>query len=379
MFEATKNLCDSFLDLGVPGFDLAVYQNGNCILRHRNGYSDIENKIAMNGKERYNIYSCSKPITCTAAMQLWEKGLFSLDDKLSDYMPEFEKMTVKTEDGIKEAEHPILIRHLFEMTAGFSYDLTSPHLLRCKEETNGRCPTGETMKYLAKEPLLFEPGDRWEYSLCHDVLAALVEVIAKQPFEEYVKEHIFDPLGMDDSTFLLSDDKLDSIAQQYKFRDGKAVNIGKNISHKLGSQYASGGAGCISTVDDYIKFLEALRIGDRILKKETVAWMATDQLTDYQKRTYHRRETYGYGLGMRCPKKNGPYLDFGWGGAAGAYLAIDIEHGLSLYYGTHLISNPAQGPRSLLYRFIMAELFAPHEIDALQQELKSLYNYQLTY
>ena len=108
MFEKTKAFCDSFLDMGVPGFDLAVYKGGECVLRYMNGYSDLENKVKMNGKERYNIYSCSKVITCTAALQLWEKGLFSLEDKLSDYMPEFKEMTVRTDDGIKKAENPIL-------------------------------------------------------------------------------------------------------------------------------------------------------------------------------------------------------------------------------------------------------------------------------
>ena len=102
MFEITKNFCDSFLELGVPGFDLAVYKDGNCILRHMNGYSDYENKVKINGSERYNIYSCSKVITCTAALQLWERGLFSLEDKLSDYMTEFKEMTVRTESGIKK-------------------------------------------------------------------------------------------------------------------------------------------------------------------------------------------------------------------------------------------------------------------------------------
>ena len=134
MFEKTKAFCDSLLTLGLPGFDLAVYQDGKCILRHTNGYSDLENKIKMNGNERYNIYSCSKVITCVAAMQLWEKGLFSLEDKLSRYMPEFTEMTVKTEDGTKKAENPILIKHLFEMTAGFSYSCRSPQLLAAISE-----------------------------------------------------------------------------------------------------------------------------------------------------------------------------------------------------------------------------------------------------
>jgi len=379
MFEKTKAFCDSFLELGVPGFDLAVYQDGKCILRHMNGYSDLENKVKMTGDERYNIYSCSKVITCVAAMQLWEKGLFSLEDKLSDYMPEFKDMTVKVKDGIKKAEKPILVRHLFEMTAGFSYHCRSPHIITAISETDGRCPTRETMKYLAKEPLLFEPGDRWEYSLCHDVLAALVEVISGEKFETYVKKNIFDIAGMSRSSFMLPEEELNTIAEQYRFENGRAVNVGKNIvSYKLGSEYASGGAGGISTVDDYIKFLEALRT-HKLLKSETLKLMMTDRLTEWQKRTYWTQATHGYGLGVRCPKGNKQYTDFGWGGAACAYLAVDLENKISLYFGAHLISSPAQGLRSILYRFIRAELIDRRELDSLYKDLKELHNYNLTY
>ena len=379
MFEKTKAFCDSFLDLGVPGFDLAVYQDGKCILRHMNGYSDLENKVKMTGDERYNIYSCSKVITCVAAMQLWEKGVFSLEDKLSDYMPEFKDMTVKTENGIQKAEHPILIRHLFEMTAGFSYDCCSPHIITAISETDGRCPTRETMKYLAKEPLLFEPGDRWEYSLCHDVLAALVEIISGEKFETYIKKNIFDIVGMSRSSFMLPEEELNTIAEQYRFENGRAVNVGKNIvTYKLGSEYASGGAGGISTVDDYIKFLEALRT-HKLLKVETLKLMMTDRLTEWQKRTYWTQATHGYGLGVRCPKGNKQYTDFGWGGAACAYLAVDVENKISLFFGAHLLSSPAQGLRSMLYRFIRAELIDRGELDSLYKDLKELHNYNLTY
>ena len=194
MFERIKAFCDSLLDLDLPGFDFALYKDGECVLRYMNGYSDLENKVKINGNERYNIYSCSKVITCTAALQLYEKGLFSLEDRLSDYMPEFCEMTVKCGDTVKKAEKPILIKHLFEMTAGFSYNCSSPSIKQAFEETDGRCPTREVMKYLAKEPLLFEPGERWEYSLCHDVLAAFVEVISGEKFEEYVRKNIFEPM-----------------------------------------------------------------------------------------------------------------------------------------------------------------------------------------
>lgn len=378
MFEKTKKFCDSFLEMGVPGFDLAVYKGGECILRYMNGYSNLENKVKMQGNERYNIYSCSKVITCTAALQLWEKGLFSLEDKLSDYMPEFTEMAVRTENGVEKAENPILIKHLFEMTAGFSYDSGFKGLAECREETNGRCPTREIIKHLAKVPLLFEPGDRWEYSLCHDVLAALVEVISGEKFEDYVKKNIFDVVGMNDSSFMLPEEKIDSISEQYRFENGVPVNVGKKILYfKFGSEYASGGAGGISTVNDYIKFLEGIRTGT-LLKPETLKLMMTDRLTEHQKRTY-LYSTHGYGLGVRCPRTDGKYIDFGWGGAASAYLAVDIENEISIYFGCHLHSSPAQGLRSMIYRFIKAELYDENEFEDIQKELKELHNYKLTY
>ena len=379
MFENLKNFCDSFLEFGVPGFDLIVYKDGECVLRYMNGYSDLENKVKVNGHERYNIYSCSKVITCTAALQLWERGLFSLEDKLSDYMPEFKEMTVKGDEGTKKAENQILIKHLFEMTAGFSYDCYSPQLRKAINETDGKCPTRQAMKYLAKEPLLFEPGARWEYSLCHDVLAAFVEVVSGEKFEDYVKKNIFDVAGMKNSTFMLPDTEIESIAPQYRFEGGKAVNVGKSIyNYKMGTEYASGGAGCISSVEDYIKFLEDLRTC-KLLKHETLELMMSDRLTDEQKRTYWTKDTHGYGLGVRCPKGDERYIDFGWGGAAGAYLAVDTKNAISVYFGTHILAAPTQGLRSMLYRFVRAELIDNGEFEDLYKALKELHDYKLTY
>lgn len=379
MFEKTKRFCDSFLEKGVPGFDLAVYKNGECILRYMGGYSDVEKKLPIDGKERYNIYSASKAITCTAALQLWEKGLYSLEDKLSDYMPEFENMTVKTKDGgVKKAENPILVKHLFEMSAGFNYNVELPEIVRCRKETNGRCPTRETMKYLAKEPLEFEPGEKWAYSLCHDVLAAFVEVVSGEKFESYVKKNIFDAVGMEDSTFMLPEDELDTISGQYIFRNNVTERIDNRIQgYKFGSEFASGGAGCISTVDDYVKFLEGLRT-NKLLSAETVKLMTTDRLTEEQMRTYTKPD-YGWGLGVRCKREGGKYRDYGWGGAAGAYFAVDPENGITIYFGCHLLASPVQGLRPLIYNFINAELFDENELESIEKELETVHNYNFTY
>ena len=382
MFERTKKLCDAFVEMGVPGIDLAVYKDGECVLRYMSGYSDVENKVLLKGDERYNIYSCSKPITCVAALQLWEKGLFSLEDKLSDYMPEFENMNIKTKDGVEKAKKPILIKHLFTMSAGFDYYLNTKNILQCKEDTSGKCPTRELMKYLAKDPLEFEPGSFWRYGLSHDVLAALIEVISGQKFEDYVKENIFEPLGMSNSSFLLKEDEIETVSCQYRYnwKEHNVALCGKDIqTFKLGTEYASGGAGCISTVDDYIKFLEALRIGNKIIKKETIEMMATDMLTDAQREVYWKKDSHGYGLGVRTPKKGGIYTDFGWDGAAGAFLAVDIPNGVSIFSAQHVLSSSNDEVRGWVYPFVMAELFEDPKYIKLINESEVLKNYNITF
>lgn len=360
MFEKTKALCDSFLELGIPGFDLMVCRDGACVLRYMGGYSDRENQIPMQGNELYNLFSCSKPITVTAAMQLWEMGLFQLDDLLSDYMPEFAHMTVQDGDTVRPALNPIRIRDLFQMTAGFSYDLNSPALEQLRVDTNGRCPTREFCTALAKEPLRFEPGDQYLYSLCHDVLAALVEVLSGQPFAAYVKEHIFDPLGMTHSNFLLPMEEYKNVVPLYRGNQQTGqieLHPNGNVpAYRLGTEHASGGAGCVSTVEDYMKFMEALRLGDIVLKRDTIQFILSQQLTPHQSRTYPN-VFYNYGLGMRAPLPGGTHTDFGWGGAAGAHLAIDIPHGLSIYYAQHVTLSPTQAIRSQVYNTVLEDLF----------------------
>ena len=287
MFEQTKTLCQYFLKRGIPSFDLIVYKDGQCVLRHMGGYADPDKKIPMTGKEKYHIYSCSKLFTCVAAMQLWEKGIFSLNDNLADYLPTFREMTIKTETGIEKAKNPIKIHHLFEMTAGLNYNLQTPALQTYYEACDRRCPTVELVNEIAKAPLEFGPGTGWQYSLCHDVLGALVEVLSGEKFENYVKTHIFDTLGMENSDFLHPMEEWNGFARQFYYNSetGEYEPRWKN-AYRPGKEYASGGAGCVSTVEDYIKFLEALRVGDVILKEETIAMMATDRLTEQQRQMY---------------------------------------------------------------------------------------------
>ena len=340
MFTPLTQQLQRVLDLGVPGFDCMVMHRGTCVYRNRCGYTDPEAKVPVTGSERFYLYSCSKPITCTAALQLWEQGLLELDAPVSRYLPEFAAMQVREKDGLRPAAGPITVRHLFTMTGGFSYDLKSPMLLQCRQDTDGRCPTREVMKYLAREPLGFDPGASFRYSLCHDVLAAVAEVISGMSFGAYVKKNIFDPLGMTHSSFRISEDERQALAPQFTCKIRKHISLPVPTENEfiLGPEYESGGAGCVSTVEDMMRFAEALRLGDRILRKETIAMMASNALSESQMQEFWVRP-YGYGLGVRCPRDS-QVTDFGWDGAAGCYLAIDPAHEMSLFYAQQVLNAP---------------------------------------
>ena len=361
MFKKVDAFLEELLTYQLPGNDCIICRKGEVIYRKCSGFADKEKKMPLTGKERYQIFSCSKMITCTAAMQLWEKGAFQLDDPLSLYLPEYAEMTVKTPDGgIKKAENPITLRHLFTMTAGFNYNLHSKSLRRAFDATNGSCPTREVIRFLAQEPLEFEPGTRWLYSLCHDVLAAVVEVVSGMPFNEYVTRNIFDVLGMSQTTFLLPAAEFDTLIPLYREvpeNDRLCVlqgmcNYGAG-PYRLGINYASGGAGAVSTTEDYNKLLQALCRGEALLKRSTIDMMRSDQLTEEQFKYYAGADNYSYGLGVRCPRRGTSDLsDFGWGGAAGAYFSIDPGREVTILYMQHVVASTAAGMRMKIRQMI---------------------------
>ncbi len=346
MFAALTKHLNQFLEAGIPGYDCVVYHKGSCIYRHWAGYTDLQKHDPVTGKELYNIYSCSKPITCTAALQLVERGSVKLSDPICLFLPEFANMQVKTADGTVPAQNKITVRDLLCMTAGFTYDCNSPNLSACIHAQTKGCATREVMKHLARDPLAFEPGERWEYSLCHDVLGAVVEVASGMRLSDYVQKHIFHVLGMKESTYRIDDAVLDRLCPQYAYNSeiGMIEQRGKPSLYRFGPEFESGGAGCASTVDDYIKFLEALRKGDVILSKEMTRQMATNQLTDTQRKSFFM-DNYGYGLGVRCPLGNNDITDFGWFGAAGSYMMIDPTHEMTLFYAQQVIGAPVHAIR----------------------------------
>lgn len=351
MFERINRLLDSFEDMKVPAYDLLVYHKGKEVYRRLYGYADYEKTVPVKGNERYNIYSCSKPITCTGALLLWEKGAFDLSEPVEKYLPEFGKVRVRGKDGLRPPCHPMLIRHLFTMTAGLTYDLHTENCRRAKELTNGCCPTREFIRYLADDPLSFDPGEHYCYSLCHDVLAALVEVISGERFGEYIRKHIFEPCGMEHSSFMTTPEEDEQLMAQYSYHaeSGEYEPVGKAlITFKTGSDYESGGAGCVTTVEDYVRFLEGLRTGG-LLRPETLKAMTKNQLSPALLKEFPLSEQgYGYGLGVRCGLDGSGQTDFGWGGAAAAFAACDPVCEYSLYYAQHVLNSPNQGTRILL-------------------------------
>ena len=342
MFKKVDELLDKLIELGVPGYTCIICKDGKRVYERTDGYSDLASSTPMKGDEVYYMYSCSKMITCTAALMLMERGLFSLDDPVSKYMPELGSLTVQDGDTVRPAKTVMTVADLFTMTTGFGYNTVSDEMMNFRKDTDGKCPTALFTKYLSRIPLAFDPGEKFLYSFSHDVLAAFVEKVSGVRFSRFVEENIFKPCGMKNSTFDPMNPLRGRVCTQYRRNAETLVIAPDEINvYMLGSEYESGGAGCISTCDDFSAFLEALRTY-KLLTPETIRLMTVDRVSDRRGGLW--LDDYGYGLGVRCPRadrdRSDGVFDFGWGGAAGSYLAIDIDNGISLTYTQHVLNSP---------------------------------------
>lgn len=357
-FLALTAYLDSLKVVGMPGCDLAVYRDHRQIYRHHTGFRDCEAGVPMDGSEVFRLYSATKLHTCTAALQLIEQGKMGLDDPVSEYLPAFGTLSVLENGRIHAAYTTLTIRHLFAMQGGFNYDLCSPSLEKAVFYSGGKAGTVTMVNALAEEPLVFNPGEHFLYSLCHDVLGAVIEVVSGVRFGEYLKAHIWDPLGMKDTSFTLTEEMRPRLAKLYLYdaAQEKTVPHPEPDKHpyRFTENYESGGAGLWSTVDDYVLLTDALacggvgKSGAHILKPATIDLMRKNQQEGQCMRDFEAldRPGYGYGLGVRTlinPKySRGPAGEFGWDGAACAYTLSDPKNRLSAFLGTH-ICNFAYG------------------------------------
>jgi CubicO group peptidase (beta-lactamase class C family) len=350
---------------GVPGYDLIITKGHETVYRHMGGHSDYDSRVPMNGNELYYIYSATKVITMVAAMQLIQAGKLVLDDPVSKYLPEFEHMQVADHfelgkwppeiPTLKDPHHPartpITLRMLMTMTAGFNYDTSGEPIVQLKKETGNQADTRQMMGAIAQMPLLFEPGTHYSYSLSHDVTAAVIEVVSGLSFGEYLKKNIFEPLGVSEMYFHLTDALRPRLMAQYGCwpDPDTPAPVPQENSYCLSDRYESGGAGLCCTVEAYSAVMEALanggtgRTGKQILTPEGIALLSTNQLNDTMLAEYRApwRMDYGYGLGVRTKIAQGtspaPIGEFGWDGAAGAYGLADPVNHIGFFYAQEVL------------------------------------------
>lgn len=363
-FTYLDQYLDSLLESGFPMYDCTVHVGYDEVYRRKGGFTDVASRKTHEPNTKYFLYSCTKPITTCAALTLLEKGKIRLHDPIDMYLPEFGEMKVRErkpngEEFLRPAKTKITVRDLFAMTAGFSYNITSQTIKDAVAATNGKAPTREIVRAFAKEPLFCDPGSFFRYSLCHDVLAALCEVVSGIRFADYVRETIFAPLGMTNSAFHIPESEMKSaMATQYRYNDDTRSVYEVPLTNYLilGPEYDSGGAGVISTAEDYILFAEAManggkgKSGARILSPATIDLWRMPALTPQQKTTFDDDYFcgYSYGLGVRTMENRGiggstgPNGEFGWSGAAGSIVYISPDDNVSIFHAQHTL-NPQEG------------------------------------
>ncbi len=371
-FEKLTKYIDSLNEeYGIPAADCKITMNHEIVYRHMAGYSDYDNKTPLTENTLFRLFSATKLVTMTAVLQQIERGNLALYDELSTYLPEFNQIKVaynfesghpvkwpKSSDPCYLSHNTIRIIDLMTMTAGLSYDTFSEEIKEIREKSNDQASTREVVAEIAKMPLVYEPRTRYSYGLCHDVLAAVVEVTSGQKFSQYLKDNIFDPLDIEDFYFHWHNDKnlSDRICAIYMgTNDGNDIKPDDGImsnGFKCTPKFESGGAGLAGTVDSYSLFIDALANGgigangNRILSEDSVKLFTLPYTKKQMSKDFAMsgKVGYEYGLGVRVlvddKASKSPLGEFGWDGAAGAYALVDPFNHISIFYAQHIIDFP---------------------------------------
>ncbi len=355
----------------IAGAVTVVLRHGKIAWLRAQGMADREAGRPMQPDAIFRICSMTKPITSTAVMMLYEQGYFQLEDPISKYLPEFKnpRVLVRPASGKSytiPATREITIADLLRHTSGLTYqwnaDLGQAYV-------DAKVASGlvqydgtiaDSVKALAGLPLLFNPGDRWEYSLSVDVLGRLVEVVSGQPLDEFFRTRIFEPLGMKDTYFYLPEAKVPRLATAYTYSDGAGLSrfpdhpiqegtlvYSADYPYRGPRKLFSGGAGLVSTAMDYARFCQMLlnggRLGDvRLLSRKSVELMSEDHLGEVK-----TGQGFGFGFGFGISGAQGPLRELGspgefsWGGFFFTSFSIDPKEDMIVVFMAQL--HPAGG------------------------------------
>jgi CubicO group peptidase (beta-lactamase class C family) len=350
----------------IPGAVLLVAREGKIAYFEAFGIQDPATKAPMRRDSIFRIYSMTKPITSVTAMMLVEEGRMTLSDPAAKYLPALAKMQVGVETPAAEAggkpsfelipaRRPISLQDLLRHTSGFTYGFFGEGAVKQLYRENlqsGDYTNAEFVELIAKQPLAYHPGTIWDYSYSTDVLGRVIEVVDGVPLSQSFRTRLFDPLGMPDTAFAVTDAKQqERIAEP--FQDDRSLGGGVMFfDPRVAGKWESGGGGLVGTAMDYARFLQMLLNGGeldgrRYLSPRTVAYMTSDHMGQGVKPGpyYLPGPGYGFGLGFGVRLDDGvsPHPgsegDYYWGGAGGTYFWVDPEEEMFVIF---MMQSPKQ-------------------------------------
>lgn len=356
----------------IPGVHTLIWRRGELVHRDRYGFVDVAFQTNVQTDTLYRLFSMTKPITSVALMMLYEEGKVLLENPVSRWIPEFADTRVwvgGTADAAqtRPLDEPLTVHHMLTHTSGLTYGFQYQHPV---DELYRRAALGdffarptydldECMTLLAAQPLQFEPGSQWNYSMSTDVCGALVERISGMPLDEFFASRIFEPLGMTDTAFVAPESDRDRCSPLYVFAPGKGMNpMASARSMTRQASMLSGGGGLVGTADDYLTFCKMLlgggqHNGTRLLSPRTVAFMCANHLggsrtmNDMGQSTFAETsmEGTGFGLGFSVLLDAAANQSLGspglaaWGGAASTIFWVDPLEDLAVVFMTQLLPS----------------------------------------
>lgn len=387
--NVARHLDERYIQPGkLPGAVTLVARRGEVAWVRAQGLMDVERNKPARRDTVYRIYSMTKPVTSIAMMQLYEQGRFLLNDPVHKYIPSWKNLRV-FQGGIYPnfqsvpASTTMTIRDLFThmsgLTYGFLYQSNVDAAYRTlKLDGSKNLTLDKLVEELARLPLEFSPGTAWNYSASTDVLGYLVQLLADKPLDDYFQEHIFDPLGMSETGFQVRDDQVDRFAACYLYQpgDGMALQEDPETSrYRRKPGFLSGGAGLVSTVDDYYRFAQALCQGgefrgQRIIGRKTLEFMRSNHLPGNQdlpgltigsfSETSYEGNGFGLGFSVKTDvaksHTNGSVGEFGWGGLASTNFFVDPVEDMVMVFLTQLIPSSSYPIREELRALVNGAL-----------------------